>query len=83
MSTDKQFAKGFWFKRNELAPDYVVGNLDITKEAVSFIQENSKDGKLKLAIIRSKGGKYYVEVDKYQPKEKDVVEQSNDDNEPF
>lgn len=69
---EKVFAKGFWFSRNENAPEYVIGSLDLTtKDAIKFISENSKDGKLKLSIKKSQGGKFYLEVDTYVGKKKD------------
>lgn len=66
---DKVFAKGFFFNRGENSPSFVVGNLSINeKEAIEFIKENSKDGKVRLSIKESKGGKFYLELDTYVKK---------------
>jgi hypothetical protein len=70
---DKVFAKGFFFNKGENAPEYVVGNLSInTKEAVEFLNENSKDGKIRLSIKKSTKGSYYLELDTYVSKAKVV-----------
>jgi len=43
--TEKVFAKGFIFKRNENAPTFVIGNLSLnSKDAAEFIAANSKNG---------------------------------------
>ena len=69
MAQEKIFADGILFKRNEKAPDYVIGNLSIKlDEAIPFLQANAKNGWTNLSIMLSKGGKHYVELDTYQPK---------------
>lgn len=79
--SEKLFAKGFWFSRNEKAPEYVVGTLDVTtKDAVAFINENTKDGKLKLSIKKAQSGKYYLEVDTYVSKGKSVDANEDEDS---
>ena len=72
MSKDKIFADGFSFKRNENAPDFVVGRLCLKAEdAITFIKDRTKNGWVNLNINQSKGGSYYVELDTYEPKKKE------------
>jgi hypothetical protein len=67
--TEKVFAKGFIFKRNENAPTFVIGNLSLnSKEAAEFIAANSKNGWVNLKINQSQNGKYYVELDTWEAK---------------
>ena len=67
--TEKVFADGFIFKRKENAPEFVVGSQSIkVDEAIAFLQLNQKNGWVNLDIKQSKGGKYYCELDTWQPK---------------
>lgn len=69
MAQEKIFAEGILFKRNEKAPEYVIGNVSVKlDEAIPFLQANAKNGWTNLSIMLSKGGKYYIELDTYQPK---------------
>lgn len=68
---EKVFAEGIIFKRNENAPDFVVGAMSVkVEEAVPFLQANAKNGWTNLQIKQSQGGKYYVELDTFEPKSK-------------
>jgi hypothetical protein len=67
--TEKVFADGFIFKRKEKAPDFVIGSQSIkVDEAIAFLQLYQKDGWVNLDIKQSKGGKYYCELDTWEPK---------------
>ncbi len=67
--TEKVFAKGFIFKRNENAPTFVIGNLSLnSKDAAEFISANSKNGWVNLKINQAQNGKYYVELDTWEAK---------------
>ena len=69
MSQDKIFADGFVFKRNEKAPDFVVGNISIkVEEAIAFLKQHTKNGWVNLQVKNSQGGKYYMELDTFEPK---------------
>jgi len=90
MSNETIFADGFIFKRKENAPDFVVGSQSIkVEEAIAFLQANQKNGWVNLDIKQSKGGKYYCQLDTWQPtkpKEKsDVIETvtATEENLPF
>ena len=65
---EKIFADGFSFKRNEKAPDFVVGRLSLkADEAVAFIREHEKNGWVNLNIKTARSGNHYVELDTYEP----------------
>lgn len=72
MAEDKIFADGFSFKRNENAPDFVVGRLSMkVEEATAFMKEHSKNGWVNLNIKTARSGNHYVELDTYEPKKSD------------
>lgn len=65
---EKIFADGFSFKRNEKAPDFVVGRLSLkADDAVAFIREYEKNGWVNLNIKTARSGNHYVELDTYEP----------------
>lgn len=71
MADEKIFAEGFSFKRNENAPDFVVGRQTIkVDEAIAFLKANAKNGWVNLDIKRAKGGNFYCELDTWEPKPK-------------
>jgi hypothetical protein len=72
MSEEKVFADGFLFKRNENAPDFVVGQLSIkVDEAITFIRQHVKNGWVNLEVKQGRSGNYYLELNKFEPKTKD------------
>lgn len=65
---EKIFADGFSFKRNEKAPDFVVGRLSLkADDAVAFIREHERNGWVNLNIKTARSGNHYVELDTYEP----------------
>ena len=65
---EKIFADGFSFKRNEKAPDFVVGRLSMkVDEAVAFVRQHEKGGWVNLNIKTARSGNHYVELDTYEP----------------
>jgi hypothetical protein len=70
MSTEEKiFADGFSFKRNENAPDFVVGRLSMkVDEAIAFIKQHEKRGWVNLNIKTARSGNHYIELDTYEPK---------------
>ena len=67
---EKIFADGFIFKRNEKAPDFVVGGISIkVEDAVAFLKKHDKNGWVNLQVKNSQGGKYYMELDTFEPKQ--------------
>lgn len=75
MSEEKVFADGFIFKRQENAPEFVVGSMSIkVDEAMAFLAQNESNGWVNLNVKKSKGGKYYMELDTWKPKTEKVIE---------
>ena len=73
--TEKVFADGFIFKRNENAPEFVVGSMSIkVDEAMAFLAQNESKGWVNLNVKKSKGGKFYMELDTWKPKTEKVIE---------
>lgn len=73
---ERVFADGFSFKRNESAPDYVVGRLSLkVEDAVAFIKKHANsNGWVNLSIMYGRTGNPYVELDTYEPaKQEDAV----------
>ena len=65
---EKIFADGFSFKRNEKAPDFVVGRLSLkVDDAIAFIRDHHKNGWVNLNIKTARSGNHYVELDTYEP----------------
>ena len=69
MAEDKIFADGFSFKRQENAPDFVVGRLSLkVDDAVAFMKQHAKTGWVNLNIKTARSGNHYVELDTFEPK---------------
>lgn len=73
MSQDEKiFAEGFIFKKNEKAPEFVVGRMSIkVDDAISFLKQHQKNGWTNLSIKQARSGNYYIELDTYEPKTDD------------
>lgn len=68
---EKIFADGFSFRRNENAPDFVVGRLSLkVDDAISFIKKYDKNGWVNISIKTARSGNHYLELDTYEPKAK-------------
>lgn len=66
---EKVFADGFTFKRNENAPEFVVGRLSIKMDAaIEFIKQHQKNGWINLDVKKARTGNFYLELDTYTPK---------------
>lgn len=69
---EKIFADGFLFKRNEKAPDFVVGRISIkVDEAIDFIKQHQKNGWVNLGVKTARSGNYYIELDTFEAKSQD------------
>jgi hypothetical protein len=69
MANDKIFANGFLFKRNDNAPQFVVGAISIkADEAIQFIEQYAKNGWVNLKVNQAQSGKYYIELDTWEAK---------------
>ncbi len=66
---EKIFADGFSFKRNDNAPDFVVGRLSMkVEDAIAFLRQHEKRGWVNLSIKTARSGNYYLELDTFEPK---------------
>jgi len=64
---EKIFADGFSFKRNEKAPEFVVGRLSLkVDDAVLFLKAHQKNGWVNLNVKTARSGNHYVELDTYE-----------------
>ncbi len=79
---EKVFAEGFMFKRKDTAPEFVIGSQSIkVDEAIAFLQLHQKNGWVNLDLKKSKGGKYYYELDTWEPKKQEESPQTPMKNE--
>lgn len=70
---EKVFAEGIIFKRNDNAPDFVIGSMSVkVSEFVPFLQANAKNDWTNLQVKKSQNGKMYVELDTFEPKPQGV-----------
>jgi hypothetical protein len=70
MSQEKIFADGFSFKRNENAPDFVVGKLTMkVEDAIAFLKKHQNNGWVSIEIKYGRTGNAYCELNTYQPKQ--------------
>lgn len=66
---EKLFADGFSFKRNENAPEFVVGRLSVKlDDAIRFMKQHEKNGWINLNVKKARTGNFYLELDTYTPK---------------
>lgn len=71
MEKEKVFADGFIFKRNEKAPDFVVGRVSVkVDEAIAFLRKHDKNGWVNLDVKTARTGNFYMELDTFEPKGK-------------
>ena len=65
---EKEFAEGIYYKPpSEKAPDFVLGNLSLQRERLIKWLESKEGDYVNLKILRSRGGKEYIEVDTWKP----------------
>jgi len=83
---ERTFADGFIFKRNEKAPDFVIGSISVkVDEAITFLKNNEKKGWVNLQVKKGRSGNPYIELDTFEPKgkAKPKEEPEDDGNLPF
>lgn len=69
---EKIFADGFIFKRNEKAPEFVIGRMSIkVEDAIAFMKQNVKGGWVNLGVKQARSGNYYIELDTFEAKDKE------------
>jgi hypothetical protein len=80
---EKIFADGFLFKRNEKAPDFVVGRLSIkVEDAIAFMQQHQKNGWVNLGVKTARSGNYYIDLDTFEVKADSAVEKYEEKSKP-
>jgi len=78
MTNEKIFAEGFSFKRQENAPDFVVGRLSMkVAEAIAFLRKHEKNDWVNISIKYGRSGNPYCELDTYEPKSQSSKPSSN------
>lgn len=72
---EKIFADGFIFKRNEKAPEFVIGRMSIkVQEAIAFLKQHEDNGWVNLGVKQARSGNYYIELDTFKPKNDSAVD---------
>ena len=80
MNKEVKFAEGFIVKRNETAPDFVLCSISFkVDEATGFLKTNAKNGWVNVDIKRSQSGKFYGQLNEWQPDQKKTKAESSDD----
>jgi hypothetical protein len=66
---EKIFADGFSFKRNENAPDFVIGRITMkVDDAKAFLDKHQKNGWVSVNAKWARSGNAYMELDTFEPK---------------
>lgn len=69
--SEKIFAEGFSFSKRDEAPDFVIGRVAVkVADALAWLKSNESNGWVNMDIKKSKGGKYYMELDTWKPSPK-------------
>lgn len=77
---EKVFADGLISKRNENAPDFVVVNQSYkVDEFIAFLKKNAKNGWVNTQTKIAQSGKYYTELDTFEPKSKQATQPVEDE----
>lgn len=70
---EKIFADGFIFKRNEKAPEFVIGRISVkVEEAIGFLKQHESNGWVNLGVKQARSGNYYIELDTFKPNDSAV-----------
>jgi hypothetical protein len=86
------FAEGFSFKRNDNAPDFVIGNISVNIEsAMQYFDKMGDNGWVNFQVKLSQNGNYYCEHDSWKPnkdaapktKAVDIAPSNDDEDLPF
>lgn len=77
MQDEKIFADGFSFKKQENAPDFVIGRISIkVDDAIAFMRKHEKNGWVNLNAKYGRSGNPYMELDTFEPKAKGDMSES-------
>jgi len=76
---EKVFADGLISKRNQNAPDFVIINQSYkVDEFISFLKKHNKNGWVNTSTKMAQSGKYYTELDTFEPKSKTTTEKQTE-----
>ena len=76
---EKVFADGMIAKRREGSPDFVISELSFkVDEFKAFLDKHSKNGWVNTTIKQAKSGKFYGELNTFEPKKKEVQGEMGD-----
>jgi hypothetical protein len=65
---EKVFADGFFFKRQENAPSFVVGRINIkVAEAIEWMKKNADGEWISIDIKEGQEGKHYCQLNNWKP----------------
>lgn len=66
----KKFPNGFYFDRpSPKAPEYIIGNVKIEVDSFKkWLDENRNGDFVRIILKNSRDGRYYPELDTYDPK---------------
>ena len=68
MQQEKIFADGFSFKRNEKAPQFVIGRMSVkVDDAIAFMKANASNGWVNIDVKQAQNGNFYCELDTWKP----------------
>lgn len=80
-ANEKIFAEGLIVKRNDNAPDFVLGSLSVKiDEFKTWLDKHSNNGWVNIDLKRSQGGKLYAEKNSWKPKAQDTPAPVSNDN---
>ena len=74
-ANEKIFAEGLIVKRNDNAPDFVIGNLSVKiDEFKIWLDKHNNNGWVNIDLKKSQGGKLYAEKNSWKPKASNEVQ---------
>jgi hypothetical protein len=74
------FVKGLNVSRNDNAPDFIICKVGVRcNDFFEYMKANEKNGWLNFEIKLSKNGKYYAELDTWEPNQRDTPVHEMDD----
>ena len=77
-NNEKIFTDVMIVKRHDNAPDFVISNISIkVEEFTKFLGKHNKNGWVNIDVLKSKNGKYYGQINNWQPNQNDVVTNTN------
>jgi hypothetical protein len=80
---EKVFAEGLNFKRNDNAPEWVIGKLSTNKvQHIKWLEQQEGDW-VNMNIAKGQSGKFYIELDTWKPTGQAPVQAKSSKDLPF